>query len=628
MTFCTARARNDWRRWRTVDNTSITSLIPSWTREDYQGSTPFEWLYQYRNDKFTMIQLRDEIKARAGAVGVRNFIALWNAFLELKARDDKLELTNTTEFDGQQIELYCGSYICNDDGIAYTDRLGAPVIVCRHPVLPISRLVNIDTGEMKLEIAFKRGSKWRTVIVDRSLLASQQRILELSALGVAVDSDNAKELVKYITYVESQNYEKLGETNSVGRLGWVEQGFSPYVDDLRFDGDLSFSHMFEAVQPKGDMTAWLNCMTEARKNSLIVRIMLAASFSSVLVDPLGCLPFFVHVWGGTEAGKTVGLMAAASVWANPSMGEYIHTFNNTAVGQEMMAGFCNNLPLCFDELQIIKDRQDFDKTIYMLTEGIGKGRGAKTGGLQKTYTWRNCIITTGEMPITNTNSGGGAVNRIVEVDCKDEKLFSDPRGVINIIRQNYGMPGKLFVGILQSKMDEAKKLYQEIYADLIQGESTEKQAMAAAVILTADRLSAQWIFGDKLNISLSEIGQYLTSKEDVDANMRALDWIYEFVASNSVRFRSSDDNPGEVWGEVSNSYIYIIKSIFDSKMKDAGFNPVSFLSWAKRRDLLETSSGSGFRKRKRLKGIDVLPWCVCIKQDIASETVQNDELPF
>ena len=152
--------------------------------------------------------------------------------------------------------------------------------------------------------------------------------------------------------------------------------------------------------------------------------------------------------------------------------------------------------------------------------------------------------------------------------------------------------------------------------------------MAAAVILTADRLSAQWIFGDKLNISLSEIGQYLTSKEDVDANMRALDWIYEFVASNSVRFRSSDDNPGEVWGEVSNGYIYIIKSIFDSKMKDAGFNPVSFLSWAKRRDLLETSSGSGFRKRKRLKGIDVLPWCVCIKQDGIAETVQNDELPF
>ena len=52
----------------------------------------------------------------------------------------------------------------------------------------------------------------------------------------------------------------------------------------------------------------------------------------------------------------------------------------------------------------------------MLTEGIGKGRGAKTGGLQRIQTWKNCIMTTGEQPITTGASGGGAVNRISEID--------------------------------------------------------------------------------------------------------------------------------------------------------------------------------------------------------------------
>ena len=84
------------------------------------------------------------------------------------------------------------------------------------------------------------------------------------------------------------------------------------------------------------------------------RIMLAASFASALVEPCDCLPFFVHLWGGTESGKTVALMLAASVWASPLMGDYIRTFNSTAVAQELTAGFVNSLPLCYDELQIVK----------------------------------------------------------------------------------------------------------------------------------------------------------------------------------------------------------------------------------------------------------------------------------
>ena len=95
------------------------------------------------------------------------------------------------------------------------------------------------------------------------------------------------------------------------------------------------------------------------------RLFLAASFASVILEPCGLLPFFLHAWGGTEVGKTVGLMIAASVWASPKIGDYIGTFNSTAVGQEMQAGFLNSLPMCIDELQIqsSEGRKDFDKSI-------------------------------------------------------------------------------------------------------------------------------------------------------------------------------------------------------------------------------------------------------------------------
>lgn len=604
--------------------------IPDWTLGDFQTTEPFEWLCQYMSNKFIFLQLREQARKRAQAVGYKNFVTLLNAYLETKLKQNRIELESATQFDGQPIELYCGNYICDDTGVGYYGRQGEPITVCRHPILPASRLVNIDSGEMRLEMAFKRGNRWRSVVIDRATLASQQKILDLSKLGVAVDSDNAKELVKYITFIEAQNYDKLGETNSVSRLGWITgQGFSPYVEGLRFDGDLSFSHMFDAVKSKGNFFKWVETVKEARKNSLIVRIMLAASFSSVLVEPLGCLPFFLHVWGGTEAGKTVGLMLAASVWANPALGEYIKTFNSTSVGLEMAAGFCNSLPLCLDELQIVRERGNFDKTIYMLTEGIGKGRGAKNGGLQKTCTWKNCILTTGEMPITNPESGGGAVNRIIEIDCKEEKLFQNPREVANFVRLNYGSPGKFFVELLdENTIEKAKEFYQSYYAELLKGESTEKQAMAAALILTADRITEDLIFDDGLGITPDEIGRYLTSKSEVDANARALNWIYDFVAANSNHFNAEAANT-EIWGEIVGTHIYIIKSIFDDKMKAAGFNPQSFLSWAHRRSILATDAASDRKtKNKRIKGSGVVSRCVCLIQNATLEDADVNELPF
>ena len=184
--------------------------------------------------------------------------------------------------------------------------------------------------------------------------------------------------------------------------------------------------------------------------------------------------------------NTVGLMLAASVWANPAMGAYVKSFNSTNVGLEMYAGFCNSLPLCIDELQVIKNRKTFDDTIYMLAEGVGRNRGAKSGGLQKIQTWSNCTITTGEMPISNGSSGGGAVNRVIEIDCKDEKLFADPRGVVDVIRQNYGFAGREFVEQLRqgSTIELARNMQREIAAELQHGESTE--ANQGSLILTAD----------------------------------------------------------------------------------------------------------------------------------------------
>jgi hypothetical protein len=372
--------------------------------------------------------------------------------------------------------------------------------------------------------------------------------------------------------------------------------------------------MYNAVRQEGDPLAWLECVKNVRKNSLIARIMLAASFASVLVEPCRALPFFVHVWGGTEAGKTLGLMLATSIWADPLENAYMLNFDSTKVGLEVSAGFCNSLPLCVDELQIAKERKNFDATIYALTEGAGRTRGTKSGGKQRTPTWRNCIISTGEMPISNPNSGGGAVNRIIEIDCKGETLFTDPINEAGIIHSNFGFAGKRYVSYLQKNdnLSIARDLYMSYTKELSTGASTAKQIMAAALLLTADTLAENFIFEDGIKLKASDIEEFLTSKAEVDQNARAYNWLFDFVASNPSRFSSGTTNMGELWGGDDEGYVYIIKSVFDAKMQEQGYNSAAFLSWAKRRELLLLDKEGKSTKNKRIGNGS--PRCVFIKR--------------
>lgn len=522
--------------------------LPDWTEEDFtKSSVPHAWVMeQGGGDPYKTLRYRDMAAAAAKKLGIRNFVSQYNKYAAShRSEIDAPVRGNASDFEGQPMELLVGDYIATDaTGIVLPDRFRDTVQVCCHPIMPIKRLINVDTGEVQIEIAFRRGEGgWRTMVVPKTMLSSASMIAGMSAWGVGVDSENAKALVRYFTAVEHLNYNTMPEINSVGRMGWIREDlFSPYMDGLQFDGDPSQKKAFDAVRPWGNYAAWLSVAQKAREGSKAVQIALAASFASALVKPCECLPFLVHLWGSTGAGKTVALKLAASVWACPNdEGGFVRSFNTTAVGLEMAAAFANSLPLCIDELQVVKDRKSFDDIIYMLAEGIGRVRGAKTGGLQAMRTWRNCTITTGEMPISSSNSGGGAVNRVIEVNYKDEKLFEDPREVVSVITENYGIAGKRFVELLMNNMELARELQRDYFQTLCKSDTTEKQALSASLLLTADHLISLWFFGKKNRLSPEDIAPYLSSKEEADANSRALEWLYGWIAEHANSFAGSGD---------------------------------------------------------------------------------------
>lgn len=611
-------------------------VIPDYTAEQYLNtSEPYEFLYQYRENKFMLKQLLQKMKIQAGEVGVKCFVALFDAYCLSQAKQQGVCLENSTQFDGQELELFSGEYIADDFGVAVQDKYGFENVICRHPIMPVRRLVNVDSGEERLQIAYRKGRMWRSLIAEKSTIASSNKILDLASNGVLVTSENAKALSKYLLEIEDLNYDTIPEQKSVSRLGWVGDGFSPYVEDLVFDGENNFKHIFNSVRSHGDREKWIEAMSELRAEKGVARIALASSFASVLLQPCGLLSFFTHFWGGTEVGKSVLLLVAASVWASPEFGEYVTTFNSTLVGQEMTAAFLNSLPGCIDELQIQSSQgiKDFDKIIYQLAEGVGKTRGSKSGGLLKVNTWRNCFITNGEHPISNANSGGGAVNRIIEVEVT-EKIHNDLPKLCGIIKANYGFAGREFVEYLQTDgaIERVSQIQKKYYKELLKSDSTEKQAGSASAILTADFIATELIFKDGNNLTVDDLSVIMTKKDDVCVNSRAYEYIQELIGRNPNKFRANDfgDYPGELWGKIETNEVYIIKSVFDREMSLAGFNSTAFLSWAKRNNLLLCDKNKRTKKTRVTPGGSALN-CVCIvtnKENKEEIDEDFDDIPF
>lgn len=612
----------------------------NYSLEDFNTSKPYEDLYSLIASPFVFQVAVNKVAENAKKVKFNGFKATLKTYLETMQNDRrraKSMVPNQTEFDGAEIELNCGIWESTDWGIYRDTPTGGKEYACSHAILPVERLVNIDTGEVKLRLAYKRSGKdkkWNTTIVGKDMISTARTITSLASQGISVTSSTASTLVDYLNDIENLNYDIIPESKSIGRLGYIsDEGFSPYVDGLVFDGDASFRNLYNSVRESGSNTEWYRTALECRKMSVTARIMLAASFASPILSIVGSLPFFVHLWGvDSGTGKTVALMLAASVWGDPALGSYTQTFNATQVGQERTAAFLNHLPLCIDELQLTKDsrgKSNFD--VYQLAQGVGRARGKRTGGIEMTPTWDCCFLTTGESPLTSGAAGTGAVNRVIDIECTaGSAVITDGQRISGKLKRNYGFAGRIFVDKLYSDdriIETVREIYQDNFKELCAGDSTEKQAMAAAAIITADQMATAWIFKDDMELTVKDIQDFLASKEAVSAGRRAYDWLCDWVASNVNRFYS-DEMPagGEVYGVIENGVAYINRGVFNRVIQEAGFSPSATLSYLKSNKLIETR-GRAYTKSKRIGGIRT----ECIVLTIAVTDEENndfDELPL
>ncbi len=479
-------------------------------------------------------------------------------------------------------------WIYSEKGISHIDEKKAiPTMVCRTPIILTQRLKSMETGEEKIEIAFKRDGQWSRAIYPRSTIFTSRNITALADLGCTVTSENAKQVVSFLAALEAENIDIIQKADSTSTFGWQTRGrFLPgHGDDIVLDIEPSLRGWAAAYHTAGTFEGWISTMQPHRSRDKF-RFILAASFAAPLLKIIQQRIFFVYNWGGSKGGKTAALKAALSAWGDPE--RLMVNFNATQVALERMAGFYNDLPLGIDERQLAGQKQEnLEKIVYMIASGTGRARGSKGGGLQALNTWRTVAIATGEEPLSTDTTQTGVSTRVLEIyggpfdDEKSASLMHQQAPV------NCGWAGPEFISRLlatdeRTITDQYEKMVEEIYA-AANGTSGAHIAGISAVAL-ADAIIDTWIFGNEAGENRNEAEQNAIIQEQLaagvsDVNENATQFIVDWILSNRAQF--GDKAIGTCLGTISHdqSKAYIFPSLLNQALTKAGYSPRKTLKY-------------------------------------------------
>ena len=510
-------------------------------------------------------------------------------------------------------------WMYSEGGIRRIDeKTSLPVMVCRTPIILTQRLKSMETGEEKMEIAFKRDGAWHKAIFPRSTIFTARSITILSDLGCTITSENAKQVVRFLEALEAENIDIIQRADSTGTMGWQTRGrFLPgHGDDIILDIEPSLRGWAAAYHYNGTFEDWKALMQPHRERDKF-RFILAAAFTAPLLRILQQRIFFVYNWGGSKGGKTAALKAALSAWGDPE--RLMVNFNATQVALERMAGFYNDLPMGIDERQLAGQKQEnLEKIVYMIASGTGRARGSKGGGLQALNTWRTVALATGEEPLSTDTTQTGVSTRVLEIyggPFDDEKSASLMH---QQAPQHCGWAGPEFIQRIlqtdeQSIRDQYARMTEEVYK-IADGTSGAHIAGISAVAL-ADAMAESWIFNPdpaaaealedlptgfkySLEIAPAAWARALQMAESIireqlaagsgDVNEHATQFIVDWILSNKSQFGGKAI--GTCLGTVSEDgrKAYIFPSLLNQALTKAGYSPRKTLKYLADQGIITT----------------------------------------
>lgn len=213
------------------------------------------------------------------------------------------------------------------------------------------------------------------------------------------------------------------------RIGWhgkafvlPNETFGAGFDEIIFQSAHEGFHKFGV---KGSLKDWQENVSKYCIGNSRLAFAVSVAFASPLLKTVDVQGGGFHYRGLTSTGKTTALLVGGSVCGGSETDShgFCQTWKATANGLEAVAESHNHALLCLDEIGECDGRQ-VGEIAYMLANGHGKNRMARTVTARRSLTWNLLFLSSGEQRLSDKmrESGqtvkGGQEVRLCDIEAE------------------------------------------------------------------------------------------------------------------------------------------------------------------------------------------------------------------
>lgn len=229
------------------------------------------------------------------------------------------------------------------------------------------------------------------------------------------------------------NYEPEFKAVGVDMVGWQGDNTAyilPFVGESRNcyntsqAGEKPVEYILQqksatprVLKKKGTLDEWKRTVGEICRGNHLHTFAILVSLTAPALKLLNEEGGFFHYVGSTSIGKSTILHVAKSVWGFKDLGSFRSTDNSL----ESICKNSNDGAMFLDELGEV-NADDLFKIIYMMANGVTKGRADKNGNAKETSYFKVLVQSTGEIGVEaklaekKLQVKGGQLIRMAEID--------------------------------------------------------------------------------------------------------------------------------------------------------------------------------------------------------------------
>jgi putative DNA primase/helicase len=249
--------------------------------------------------------------------------------------------------------------------------------------------------------------RWKSWAMPMAMLKGDGSDLrgELLSMGLDIAHRGREQLTAYLQHRAPELVIQCA--TQTGWAGPERQAFvlpdaviGPQADGVTYQSDHAGGDEYTT---RGTLAGWQAGTAALAVGNPMLVLALCTAFAGPVLALVGADSGGINTIGASSKGKSSMLFAACSVWGGPS---YRRNWRATGNGLESVAALFNDSLLALDEISQC-DPREVGETVYMLGNGQGKTRAARTGGARSVARWRVSILSNGERSIVATMEEGG-----------------------------------------------------------------------------------------------------------------------------------------------------------------------------------------------------------------------------